>query len=216
MTIDAPQHDLTGPDGTVRASGPLTAWRVVDLVTTAVVGVAFGVVFLAWNGVYTLAAPLFVAVAPASGLLSGMYLAPAVVGALLIRRPGAALFTELVAAFVEMALGNQWGATVLISGVMQGLGVELVLALVLWRRWSLMVAVAAGIASAVVEIVGYEWWSYYGEQPWSARWAYLGFVVLSGAVVAGLGGYLLVRALAGTGALSAFPAGVEHAERTAS
>lgn len=216
MTIDAPGPGLPAPGRSVRASGQLTAWRVVDLVTAAVVGVAFGVVFLAWGGVYALAAPLTAAVPPAEGLFGGIFLAPAVVGALLIRRPGAALFTELVAAFVEMALGNQWGATVLISGLMQGLGVELVLALVLWRRWSVVVAVAAGIASGVVEIVGYEWWSYYGEQPWSARWAYLGFVVLSGAVVAGLGGYLLVRALAGTGALSAFPAGVEHAERTAS
>jgi len=214
MTIHAPRHDLT-TGRPVRASGPLTSWRVVDLVTAAVIGVAFGVVFLAWGGVYTLAAPLTAAVPPAEGLFAGIFLAPAVVGALLVRRPGAALFTELVAAVVEMAVGNRWGATVLISGVVQGLGVELVLALVLWRRWSVVVAVAAGIASGAAEIVGYEWWSYYGDQPWSARWAYLGFVALSGAVIAGLGGYLLVRALAGTGALSAFPPGVEHAERTA-
>lgn len=213
MTTYTPPRQPVGRAAT--ATRPLTRWRVVDLVTTAVLGVAFGAVFLAWQNVYVVATPLLAPFKPLEGLLAGIYFLPAVVGGLLVRRPGAALFTELVAAFVEMALGNIWGATVLISGLMQGIGVELVFALVLWRRWNAMVAVTAGIASGVVELVGYEWWSYYADQPWSYRIAYLGFTVVSGAVIAGLAGWALVRALAATGALTAFPPGVEHARRTA-
>ncbi len=198
----------------VAASRPLTRWRVVDLVTLAVLGVAFGALFLAWQNVYVLATPLLALFKPVEGLLSGLYFMPAVVGALVVRRPGAALFTELVAAFVEMALGNVWGATVLVSGLMQGLGVELVVAVLLWRVWNVGVAIAAGIASGALELAGYEWWSYYADQPWSYRLSYLGFTALSAAVIAGLLGWVLVRALAATGALVAFPPGIEHAERT--
>ena len=56
---------------------------------------------------------------------------------------------------------------------------------------------------------------------WYAEWVvrdklvYLGAMVVSGAVLAGLVGWLLVRALARAGALSAFPAGQEHRESRA-
>ena len=201
--------------GHATANGPLGRWRVVDLVTAAVLGVAFGALFLVWNQVYALLSPAFTAVPPLEGLTAGLYFLPAVVGGLVVRRPGAALFVELVAAFAEMVFGNQWGATVMISGLVQGLGVELVLALWRYRRFTGAVAVAAGIGSAVLEIVGYEWWSYYADQPWNYKLLYLACTVASGAVLAGLGGWALVRALAGTGVLAAFPPGVERAERDA-
>jgi energy-coupling factor transport system substrate-specific component len=45
---------------------------------------------------------------------------------------------------------------------------------------------------------------------WKA--VYLGCGMVSGAVIAGVGGWLLVRALARTGALNAFPPGQEVRE----
>jgi energy-coupling factor transport system substrate-specific component len=142
----------------------------------------------------------------------GVWLVPAVVGALVIRRPGAALFTELVAANVELFLGNRWGAAVLLSGVLQGLGVELVMALFRHRRFGVVVAVLGGILSAVFEIVLFEWQSYVAD--FSGMWKaiYLACGMVSGAVIAGVGGWLLVRALARTGALNAFPPGQEIRE----
>jgi energy-coupling factor transport system substrate-specific component len=142
----------------------------------------------------------------------GIWLIPPVVGALVIRRPGAALFTELVAANVELFLGNKWGAAVLLSGVLQGLGVELGLALFRHRRFGVVVAVLGGVLSAAFEIVLYEWQSYVAE--YSSVWKaiYLGCGLVSGALVAGVGGWFLVRALARTGALNAFPPGQEVRE----
>jgi energy-coupling factor transport system substrate-specific component len=49
----------------------------------------------------------------------------------------------------------------------------------------------------------------------SDKLVYLGAMAVSGAVLAGLVGWLLVRALARAGALSAFPAGQEHREHHA-
>ncbi|WP_241983249.1 ECF transporter S component [Cryobacterium tagatosivorans] len=88
---------------TILASGRLTAWRGVDLITAAMLAVAFGVVFWGFDTfVYPLVSAMTVGFPPASELALGVWLIPAVVGGLLIRRPGAALFTELVAANIEL------------------------------------------------------------------------------------------------------------------
>ncbi|WP_432495522.1 ECF transporter S component [Kineococcus auxinigenes] len=191
---------------------PVGSWRTVDTVTAAVLGVAFGVVFWGWHFAYSALDPLFALFPPVAGLVAGVWLLPAVIGALVVRRPGAALLTEVVAASVEALLGTQWSAGVLVSGVLQGLGVEIAVALFLWRRWNLGVAVLGGVLAACLESV-YEWSAYWAA--WSFDWklVYAGFFAVSGAVIAGLGGWALVRALARTGALSAFAAGHEHRSR---
>ncbi|SDK62533.1 energy-coupling factor transport system substrate-specific component [Cryobacterium psychrotolerans] len=204
------------PKSTILASGRLTAWRGVDLITAAMLAVAFGVAFWGFDTfIYPLLSVVTVGFPPAGELSLGVWLIPAVVGGLVIRRPGAALFTELVAANVELLLGNGWGVAVLLSGLLQGLGVELVLALVRWRRFGAATAVLGGVAAAILEIVGYEWWAYTADYSPAWKLAYLACGVASGALIAGLGGLALVRALARSGALNAFPAGQEFRESRA-
>ena len=188
-------------------------WRGVDLITAAMIAVAFGVMFWGFDTfVYPLLSLVTAGFPPAGELMLGVWLIAAVVGALVIRRPGAALFTELVAANVELFLGNKWGAAVLLSGVLQGLGVELAVALFRHRRYGVVVAVLGGVISAVFEIVFFEWESYVADFSGAWKAIYLGCGMISGAVVAGVGGWLLVRALARTGALNAFPPGQEIRE----
>lgn len=192
--------------------GELARWRTVDLVTAAMLGVAFGVAFWGWDAAYNVLSPLFKAVPAAAGLLGGPWLIAGVVGGLVVRRPGAALLTELVAANVEYLLGNQWGTTVLVSGLLQGLGVEIALAIFLFRRFGPAVAALGGALAALLE-TGYEYFAYDYATTFGAGGTllYVGTFMLSGALVAGLLGWALVRALAGTGALSAFAAGRERA-----
>jgi energy-coupling factor transport system permease protein len=198
---------------TVLATRPLMRWRGVDLITAAMLAVAFGVVFWGFDTfIYPLLSAATAGFPPLGELMLGVWLVPAVVGALVIRRPGAALFTELVAANVELFLGNKWGAAVLLSGVLQGLGVELVMALFRHRRFGVVVAVLGGVLSAVFEIVLFEWQSYVADFSGAWKAIYLGCGMVSGAVIAGVGGWLLVRALARTGALNAFPPGQEIRE----
>jgi len=123
-----------------------------------------------------------------------------------------------VAALVSMLPGTEWGATVLISGVLQGLGAELVFAIFGYKAFSIGVAALAGALSAPLQW-GFEVMSLpAGGGGWYAEWVlrdkvvYLGAMMLSGAVIAGVLGWLLVRALARAGALSAFPPGQEHRE----
>jgi len=202
--------------GNILATRPLMGWRGIDLITAAMLAVAFGVVFWGFDTfIYPLLSMATTGFPPLGELMLGVWLVPAVVAALVIRRPGAGLFTELVAANVELFLGNKWGAAVLLSGVLQGLGVELAVAMFRHRRFGIFVAMLGGILAAVFEIVFYEWQSYVAEYTSAWKAIYLGAGMVSGAVIAGAGGWLLVRALARTGALDAFPPGQEVRESRA-
>ena len=189
------------------------SYRTIDLVTIATLGVAFGVIYWGWGKVYdAVEKPLFLIYPPSGALTYGLWIVAGVVGMLIIRKPGAAIATELVAAAVSTLVlgGTQWGWTVLASGFFEGLGVELVFALFAYRRFGVVVAVLSGALAGILE-AGYEATNYVVDYSFADKLAYAGFFAISGAVVAGLGGWLLVRALARAGVLDAFPPGREHA-----
>jgi energy-coupling factor transport system substrate-specific component len=182
-------------------------WRVVDIVIAAVLAVASGVVFWGWDQAWTpLSKPLDALLPGLDSLLGGVWLFAAVLVALIVRKPGAALFAELVAATVEALLGNQWGALTLLSGLVQGLGAEIIFAIFLYTSWRLGTAILAGAASglglAILDLTLY----YAGSKPEFITIYGVGSII-SGAVIAGLLSWLVVRALAQTGALNRFAAG---------
>ncbi|WP_394280039.1 ECF transporter S component [Microbacterium sp.] len=190
-------------------------WRVVDIVVASVLGVAVGLLFWVWNTVGYGWFTVMDAVTPGfGGIAVGIWLIGGVIGGLVIRKPGAALLVEVVAAIVSMLIGNVWGVSTLLSGLAQGLGAELIFLLFLYRRFSLPVAALAGLGA------GLGAWLFeflYGSTPNILRTLefnliYLGAVAISGVVLAGVLGWFLVRALAATGALGRFAAGREQRE----
>ena len=85
-------------------------WRVVDIVVASVIAVACAVVFLVWNVGYEAPGALLKPLLPGlQGLLAGPWLVAGVLGGLIIRKPGAALYTELVAAIISALIGNRGG-----------------------------------------------------------------------------------------------------------
>ena len=127
-------------------------WRTVDILTIAFLGAALGVAFWGWgvfyNGPLT---ALKIGYAPLMGLFVGPWFLAGVVGGLVVRRPGAALFCEVVAALVSMLPGTEWGATVLVSGILQGLGAELAFAILGYSAFGAVAAALAGVLSAPLE-----------------------------------------------------------------
>lgn len=186
-----------------------SSWRTVDIVVAAAIAVAFGVVFWIWNFVWAATGPAFTFMPAIQYVIYGVWLLPAVLGALVIRKPGAALFTEVVAAAVSAFLGSQWGLDTLVSGALQGGAAEIVFAAFRYRVWTPVVAVAAGIATAIGAWI-HDMAIYYPEAGATAWALFLVFMVVSGAIVAGVGAWALTRALAQAGALSAFPSGQAH------
>lgn len=188
-----------------------TRWRTVDVVTASVIAVTFGVVFWAWNFVWSATEGLFAFFPPAQTLLYGLWLLPAVLGGLIIRKPGAALFTETVAALVSALLGAKWGATVIPQGLVQGLGAELAFAALRYRRYSLPPAVLAGALTGI-SAAGYDflvWNSEYALVTYRVPYALI--TIVSSTLVAGVGSWALTRALVGTGVLDRFAVGRERA-----
>ena len=77
-------------------------WRVVDIVVAAIIAVASGVIFWGWDIVCTAPLALFEAVTPGfEGLLNAFWLFAGPLAAIIVRKPGAALFAETLAAALE-------------------------------------------------------------------------------------------------------------------
>ncbi|SEL96674.1 energy-coupling factor transport system substrate-specific component [Blastococcus sp. DSM 46786] len=190
---------------------PRTArWRTVDIVVTAVLGVAFGVVFWAWNLVFGVLAEPLDFFPPLSAVLNGVYLMPGVVAGLLVRKPGAATFASTLAAAVSLLMGSPYGGIIVVYGLVQGLGAELGFLLTRYRSFgwgtALLAGVTAGLSTAILDNS-----LYYSELGFlTYQVPYTVFTVLSSVLLAGVVGLLLVRALARTGALGAFAAGRER------
>lgn len=189
------------------------AWRVVDIVVASALGVAAGLLFWAWNLVYDpITAPLAVALPGLQALLYGVWLFAGVLGGLVIRKPGAAIFVEVVASSVAAILGASWGYLTLESGLVQGLAAELVFLIFAYRVWRWYVAVLAGAVAGLAMAINDLLLWYVGAAPTFAL-VYTISAVISGAVIAGLGSWALARGLAATGALSRFAAGRETMQR---
>jgi energy-coupling factor transport system substrate-specific component len=195
---------------TIGASAPTTApdtrWRTRDIVVAAVIGVAFGVVFWAWGIVWELPPikALSTLALPLRDLGYAVWLIPAVLAPLIIRKPGAALFAELVAAGVSALMGSLWGVDTLLSGFVQGAAAELVFAFTLYRVWSFPILSIAAIASAAAAWL-HDWQLYYLEVDLTVQLWRLLFMAISAVVLVAGGSVALHRSLKRAGVLDGFP-----------
>ena len=186
------------------------SWRVVDIVVASAIAIVCGVIFWGWNIGYEVPGGALEAVVPGlSGLLAGPWLLAAVLGGIVIRKPGAALYVEVVAATFSMLIGAKWGVDTLLSGILQGLGAELVFAIFLYRRFGILVSMLAGAAAAALEIP-HQLIVWYADATIEWKLLYSAGMLVSGAIVAGAGGWAIARGLAATGALRRFAAGRER------
>ncbi|SPF68002.1 ABC-type cobalt transport system, permease component [Propionibacterium ruminifibrarum] len=205
MSSSSSAADQTRPARTGRHG-----WRVVDIVVAAVLAVAVGLIFWLWNAAGGAWYGAMSALTPGlGGLATGIWYLGGPLGGQVIRKPGAAVFVELVAALVSTAIGNQWGITTLTSGLFQGLGAGLVFALFRYRVWSLPVTMLAGAGAGVGA-----WLNelFIGTTPnitlgLAYNAIYLVTNIISGLLLAGLLAWVITRALARTGALNRFASG---------
>jgi len=187
------------------AALPDTAWRTRDIVVVAVIGVTFGLVFwvwgILWNGPLAVLGGLAL---PILDLGYAIWLMPAVLAPLIVRKPGAALFAELVAAGLSALLGSVWSIDTLLSGFVQGAAAELVFAFTLYRRWTFPVLGIAALASAAAAWI-HDWVLYYPETDVTIQLIRGVFMAISAVVIVAGGSLALHRALKRAGVLEGFP-----------
>jgi energy-coupling factor transport system substrate-specific component len=176
-------------------------WTTRDIVVASVLAVAVGVIFWAWGLLWSSvlgAIPFPFQYASVGVWMVGGLLVPYVV-----RRPGAALLGEIVAAFVSMAMGNQWGILTMASGLVQGAGAEIVFGAGRWKHftgaWLYGAAALAGLLSISLDTFTY---SYYSQFTWGNIGIAAIFSVVSAVVLGGALSQLLGQSLERTGVLS--------------
>jgi energy-coupling factor transport system substrate-specific component len=168
-----------------------------DIVIVAVIAAIAGVVNTGTGNVWYLANT---SLGPLGGaLLQGAFMWAYILVAFLVRKPGAALAVGIIETAVEVLLGNQAGISTLGWGVSQGLAVEAVMAISNYQKFDIWTAVMAGVASSQFGTV----WTaiLYGWDPSAASdiWIAVPVNIISGAILSGVIGFYLAKAIAQTG-----------------
>jgi energy-coupling factor transport system substrate-specific component len=180
-------------------------WRTRDFIVAAAIAVPLGLV---WSFAYGFVWLTARGILPQFGdVFDGFYIIGGVLVGYVIRKPGAAILGEMLAALVEIPFTG-FGAVVLWLGLLQGLGVELVLLATRYRRFDLFTLMIAGAAGALAAVVGYSYVTegWLGLEP-GVQILRIVLKLLGGAFLAGLLAKLIGDALAQTGVLNNFPIG---------
>src|SRR5579884_1620120 len=125
------------------ASSALTSrsWSTRDIVVTAALAVAVGISFIVYDWIYILARGFLGPIT--QSIAEGFWLLGALLVPYVVRRPGSALFGELIAAIVEASF-NPFGIGVIIAGLLEGIGAEAVFLATGYRRFGWKVMAVAG------------------------------------------------------------------------
>ncbi|WP_119391974.1 ECF transporter S component [Taklimakanibacter lacteus] len=186
-------------------------WSLREILILAVLGAVFGVLYLGWVQIWLIAQAILGAVT--MDVVMGFWFIVSIIAAAIIRKPGAALASEMLAALTEILLGSPAGLLLLLAAFVQGAGAEIVFAARGWRDYRLPMLMAAGIGSAVFSFA-YTWIMFnYGALAPGLLVAMFVLRCLSGALLGGLLGHLIVEALYRTGVLSGLA--IDHDKRLA-
>jgi energy-coupling factor transport system permease protein len=135
-------------------------------------------------------------------VVMGFWFINSIIAAAIIRKPGVALVSNMLAAAVQIMLGSPAGLLLLLTGFVQGMGAELVFAANRYRRWTLPVLMAAGVGAAMASFA-YTWVRFdYGSLAPGLLVAMFVLRCASGALLGGLLGHVITNALFKTGVLS--------------
>lgn len=187
-----------------------TKWELRDVIMMSMLGVVFSAVYLAvFQGGLALSTVLTPLGLSAFGfeVIYGVWFMAATLAAYLIQKPGAALLTEVLASAIELLMGNSGGVTVVLTGLIQGAGAELVFALFRYRKWDL-VSMSLSAMCAAIFIFCYELYylNYIALSPILLA-AQLAVRFVSAVVFSGVICKLAADSLARTGVLKSYALG---------
>ncbi|WDH74665.1 ECF transporter S component [Exiguobacterium marinum] len=180
----------------------LKSWKLKEVVLVSVLSVVFAVVYLLFVHIGNLWAGLIGPIA--YEWIFGIWFIVSIISAYIIRKPGAAFISEVMAATIEMLIGNAIGPRIILVGIVQGLGAEAVFAMTGYRRYELWVLMLAGFGSAVTSFVYTYFMSGFAMLEPGYVATMFGLRAVSGMVIAGVGGKLLSDLLLKTGSLRGY------------
>lgn len=185
-------------------------WTAADIAVGAALGVACGLVFWGFNFAYAWLSPLIGGILPGlASVLHPLWYFPGTLAVIILRKPGAAIYVNLVGSAAEMLLGNQFSVGfVFASAAMQGLFAEIPFMVTRYRVYNLPISVVSGALVALEYGVYLMLFRYQGVAFLSARGiVHMVSELVGGVLIAGVMSWYLYRAIAATGALDRFASG---------
>jgi len=172
-------------------------WTLKETVIAIVLGATFGFIYLAWVQVWIWFSAL---IGPLSmDIVFGVWFVGSVVGMALIRKPGAALVVAMAAVLTELLIGSPSGAIMLLSGFIQGAGSEIPYLLGRYKKFGPISSILSGISAAIFSFC-YNWVRFgYGSLQPNLVLTMFSIRIFSGAILGGLLGWIIVKALDKTG-----------------
>lgn len=131
-------------------------WKLKDVLLIAISAVLFGVVYLGCTYIgdvlYGMLTPFGMASLGYEPFY-GIYFMAGAFGIYVMRKPGTGLIAELLAAVLECLYGNYFGPIIILSGLVQGLGFELIIALKHYKKFDRMTMIEGAVICSVLTLI---------------------------------------------------------------
>lgn len=189
-------------------------WKLQEVIFVAMLCVVFGVVYLAATYLSTGLVAVFtpMGIGPMGyEVVFGVWFMVSTLAPYIIQRPGVAIVSEIIAAVIEVLLGNMFGPMVIVTGIVQGVGAEAAFAIGRYKSYTMRDMLLASVLCCVVSFL----WGFIrsGYLAFSVPVLVLFFVVrlVSSVVFAGLLSKAIGDGLAKTGLIKGYALGRSRA-----
>lgn len=131
-------------------------WQLKDIIMVAILSLFFAVIYL--GAVYASSA-LGAVLAPfglsvfANEIIFGVWFMASTLSMYIIQKPGVAIVSEMLAALLEVLMGNFYGPIVFVSGFLQGLGAELGFAAFRYKRFDTKSLCLASLGACITSFI---------------------------------------------------------------
>lgn len=186
-------------------------WKLKDIILSSILGALFAIASL---GTALMALGPFVPVFAAIGFpgfefepVFGIFFFSSTFAGYIMQKPGVPTIVGFLTGFIQVLLGSPAAATVWLSGLVQGFGVEIGFALSRYKKWNiismLIAATTATIASFVLA------WQRGSWDNIALEIVALRFVIrlISALIISGVLAKILADRLAKAGVLKSYPLG---------
>lgn len=187
--------------------------KLKDILMIAITAVLFGVFYLgvvyAGNFLIGILTPMGLGVLGYEPFY-GIWFMAAAFTTYIIRKPGVGIVAEMLAALLEVLMGNMYGPIVFVSGFIQGLGCEVAFAAYKYKRYDYKTMMLSAVGATVLSFI---WTGVRSGYHTFAPGIVIAIFVIrlcSALIFTGVGCKLLADGLAKAGVLRGYAIGEEY------
>ncbi|MFC4651410.1 ECF transporter S component [Lactococcus nasutitermitis] len=130
--------------------------QLKDIILIGILSVLFGVIYL---GAVQLGVVLGTVLTPfglsifANEIIFGIWFMAAAFAGYIIQTPGVATITEMIAALIEVFMGNYYGPIIFVSGFVQGIGFDAGFAMYRYRRYNWKSLISGAVFATILSYI---------------------------------------------------------------